>query len=80
MALANTAPVADDDKFTVQQGLTSTQLSGNLRVGDFDPDGDALGWAASPARLDGGRAATANVTIATLNPGQSLAFGDFLVM
>jgi hypothetical protein len=53
MALANTAPVADDDKFTVQQGLTSTKLTGNLRVGDFDPDGDALGWAASPAGLAG---------------------------
>jgi Ca2+-binding RTX toxin-like protein len=53
MALGNTAPVADDDKFTVQQGLTSTKLSGNLRVGDFDPDGDALGWAASPAGLAG---------------------------
>jgi Ca2+-binding RTX toxin-like protein len=52
MALANTAPVADDDEFTAQQGLTSTSLSGNLRVGDFDPDGDALGWAASPAGLD----------------------------
>jgi Ca2+-binding RTX toxin-like protein len=58
MALTNTAPVADDDEFTVQQGLTSTSLTGNLGVGDGigidqDPDGDALGWAASPVRLDG---------------------------
>ncbi len=58
MALPNTAPVADDDVFTVQQGLTSTSLTGNLRVGDGigidrDPDGDALGWVASPASVDG---------------------------
>jgi Ca2+-binding RTX toxin-like protein len=57
MALTNTAPVADDDTFTVQQGLSSTSLSGNLGVGDgvgidHDPDGDALGWAAAPASLD----------------------------
>ena len=57
MALANTAPIAEDDQFTVQQGLTSTSLTGNLRVGDGvgidrDPDGDALGWAAGPAGLN----------------------------
>ena len=58
MALTNTAPVADDDVFTVQQGLTSTSLTGNLRVGDGigideDPDGDALGWAVAPFNRDG---------------------------
>src|SRR5947208_14326123 len=58
MALVNTAPIADDDEFTVRQGATVTSLSGNLGVGDgvgidFDPDGDALGWAASPASLQG---------------------------
>jgi len=57
MALTNTAPVADDDAFTVQQGLRSTSLSGNLGVGDgvgidHDPDGDALGWAVAPVSLD----------------------------
>ena len=51
MALINTAPIAGDDTFTVQQGLTSTSLSGNLRGGDFDPDGDLLGWAATTASL-----------------------------
>jgi hypothetical protein len=57
MALTNTAPVADDDTFTVQQGLTSTSLRGNLGIGDGvgidqDPDGDALGWAAASASFD----------------------------
>src|SRR5262245_6535429 len=57
MALTNTAPVADDDIFTVEQGVGSTSLSGNLGVGDgvgidFDPDGDALGWAVAPVSFD----------------------------
>src|SRR5262245_9494050 len=58
MALVNTAPVADDDEFTVQQGATVTTLTGNLGIGDgvgidSDPDGDPLGFAASPASLQG---------------------------
>src|SRR5262245_55369863 len=62
MPLVNTAPVAFDDEFTVQQGTSVTTLSGNLGVAngvgvgvgvDFDPNGDALGWAASPASLQG---------------------------
>src|SRR5262245_18689844 len=58
MAPVNTAPVADDDEFTVQQGATVTTLTGNLGIGDgvgidFDPDGDPLGFAASPASLQG---------------------------
>jgi Ca2+-binding RTX toxin-like protein len=56
MDLTNTAPVADDDTFSVQQGLSSTSLSGNLRagdgVGDHDPDGDTLGWTVAPASLN----------------------------
>ncbi len=40
----------------------------------YNPTTAALAWDAD------GRAATANVTIATLNPGQSLAFGDFLIL
>src|SRR4051812_10319356 len=58
MAPVNTAPVADDDEFTVQQGAKVTTLTGNLGIGDgvgidFDPDGDALGFAASAASLRG---------------------------
>jgi Ca2+-binding RTX toxin-like protein len=58
MAPINNAPVADDDVFTVQQGLRSTSLSGNLRIGDgagtdHDVDGDALGWVADGASLAG---------------------------
>jgi Big-like domain-containing protein/hemolysin type calcium-binding protein len=72
MALTNTAPVADDDTFTVQQGLGSTSLSGNLRVGDgvgfdFDPDGDALGWAVAPAKLDRALFFNGQLSFLTLN-------------
>src|SRR5262245_13090655 len=57
MALTNTAPVADDATFIVQQGLVSASLSGNFGVGDadgsdHDPDGDALGWTVAPVSLD----------------------------
>jgi hypothetical protein len=54
MALANTAPIAGDDEFTVQQGADTTELIGSLRAGDSDPDGDALGWAGAGASLSGG--------------------------
>jgi len=53
MALVNRAPVAGDDAFTVTQGTTVTTLTGNLGINDADPDGDPLGFAASPASLQG---------------------------
>jgi Ca2+-binding RTX toxin-like protein len=75
MALTNTAPVADDDTFTVQQGLSSTSLSGNLRagdgVGDHDPDGDALGWTVAPASLDNAFFSDGKLGFATI----SLTYG-----
>jgi Ca2+-binding RTX toxin-like protein len=72
MAITNTAPVADDDAFTVQQGLGSTTLSGNLHVGDgvgidHDPDGDALGWAAASAKLDRALFFNGQLSFLTLN-------------
>src|SRR5262245_62899812 len=53
MALVNRAPVAGDDAFTVTQGAAVTTLTGNLGINDSDPDGDPLGFAASPASLQG---------------------------
>ena len=53
MALVNRAPVAVDDAFTVTQGAAVTTLTGNLGINDADPDGDPLGFAASPASLQG---------------------------
>src|SRR5262249_7818211 len=37
----------------VTQGATVTTLTGNLGINDADPDGDPLGFAASPASLQG---------------------------
>src|SRR5262245_10191582 len=53
MALVNRAPVAGDDAFTVTQGAAVTTLTGNLGINDTDPDDDPLGFAASPASLQG---------------------------
>lgn len=45
------APIAADDVFAAQQGMTQTTVTGNLGLdngngADFDPDGTLLGWVA----------------------------------